>query len=315
MKISIIIPVYNLQDYVERCVRSCLDQTHCNLEIIAVDDGSTDSSLNILRRISTEDSRLRVETQSNGGVSRARMRGLALAKGEWIVFVDGDDRLFLDALTRLIAAATDTVDAVIGRMVCVPGNYPAASYHQLFRVWTAGEYISQHLLRGNTAIGLCSYMLRREHLQLVAEKINYSIKNNEDFYILVQVLVNARAISAIDTAVYEYVRREGSASKNQGPAVCLDMLKVSGNISFLLKRYPDKVSSDVLSSFMAQRCLLLFCGFPRYFNQKRFWVLYRHSKKSDIDKLRLVVLELGFRMPKLFQLVNSLRVLWLCRHK
>ncbi len=89
--ISVIVPVYNVEDYVERCIRSIMDQTYPLLEIIIVDDGSTDDSGKVCDRLGAEDPRIKVIHQRNGGLVRARKNGLETAAGELIGFVDGDD--------------------------------------------------------------------------------------------------------------------------------------------------------------------------------------------------------------------------------
>ena len=90
-KVSIIIPVYNNEKYVEKCIRSVMEQTFRNIEIIIIDDGSQDDSVEILNRLAAEDKRIVLVHQENGGVAIARNRGLELAKGEYVTFIDGDD--------------------------------------------------------------------------------------------------------------------------------------------------------------------------------------------------------------------------------
>lgn len=90
-KVSIIIPVYNVENYLEKCLSSVLNQTLTDIEVIAINDGSTDGSLSILNRLAKMDSRLLVINQLNQGVSAARNKGLSLARGEYIGFVDSDD--------------------------------------------------------------------------------------------------------------------------------------------------------------------------------------------------------------------------------
>ena len=89
--ISVIIPVYNCEKYIKKCIESILNQTYKDLEVIVIDDGSKDSSLNICNKLMKEDYRLTVIHQENQGVSSARNKGLENAQGEYIVFVDGDD--------------------------------------------------------------------------------------------------------------------------------------------------------------------------------------------------------------------------------
>ena len=94
--ITIIIPIYNREQTLERCLCSVLRQTYSHLEIIAVDDGSTDHSRVILDKYQKKDSRLRVVRKENSGVSESRNLGLQLARGEYIQFVDADDWITLD---------------------------------------------------------------------------------------------------------------------------------------------------------------------------------------------------------------------------
>lgn len=99
--ISIIIPVYNSEKTIERCIMSCFNQSYKNIEVIAVDDGSTDDSLAILNKIKKEDSRLTVISKENGGVSSARNVGINRANGDYISFVDSDDTIECDMIEYL----------------------------------------------------------------------------------------------------------------------------------------------------------------------------------------------------------------------
>lgn len=92
-KISVIIPVYNTEKYLEKCIRSIMKQSYKNLEIIVINDGSTDNSLNIIESLKAEDDRIVIINQENNGVSKARNKGLDCASGEFIGFVDSDDFL------------------------------------------------------------------------------------------------------------------------------------------------------------------------------------------------------------------------------
>ncbi len=101
-KVSIIVPVYNLENYITKCVQSLLQQSYRNIEIILVDDGSTDGSLRILQELSKTDNRVIVKHQENGRTARARNYALESVKGEYITFVDGDDYLTPDTLEKNI---------------------------------------------------------------------------------------------------------------------------------------------------------------------------------------------------------------------
>lgn len=107
-QISVIIPVYNMEEYIERCVGSVCGQTFRDLEVVAVDDGSTDRTGGILDRLAAEDARLQVIHRENGGVSAARNTGLAAARGRYVAWLDGDDWMERDAMDRLMKAVEET---------------------------------------------------------------------------------------------------------------------------------------------------------------------------------------------------------------
>ena len=104
--VSVIIPVYNVEKYLEECVNSVINQTYKNIEVILVDDGSTDSSGDICDEYVMFDSRISVLHKANGGLSSARNAGMKKASGEWIYFLDSDDFLELDMLSHLVNLAT-----------------------------------------------------------------------------------------------------------------------------------------------------------------------------------------------------------------
>lgn len=98
IKVSIIVPVYNVETYLPKCIESILTQSYSNLEIILVDDGSEDTSGKICERFAKEDLRIRVIHKENGGLSDARNAGLEVATGNYYMFVDSDDYLSSDAM-------------------------------------------------------------------------------------------------------------------------------------------------------------------------------------------------------------------------
>ena len=132
--ITIIIPIYNREQTLERCLCSVLRQTYSHLEIIAVDDGSTDHSRVILDKYQKKDSRLRVVRKENSGVSESRNLGLQLARGEYIQFVDADDWITRDATETLLKAMQTGSEMVItdyyrviGRKIWIKGHIPESS--------------------------------------------------------------------------------------------------------------------------------------------------------------------------------------------
>ena len=136
-EISVIVPVYNTAKYLEQCLRSIATQTFGNFEAVVVDDGSTDSSLSIAQSFAENDSRFKVFEQKNGGPSKARNTGLKHASGKWIVFVDSDDVLPLNAVKTLVKRMKETdtdivdgayaiyVDEKVGKVITPPHDEPS----------------------------------------------------------------------------------------------------------------------------------------------------------------------------------------------
>ena len=121
--VSIIVPVYNTKDYLACCIESLLGQTYTELEIILVDDGSTDDSLDICRNYQMLDSRIHVLHQNNQGVSAARNLGLDAATGDYITFVDSDDELCLNAIEILLnCIRKNQGDIAAGKHIIVPND-------------------------------------------------------------------------------------------------------------------------------------------------------------------------------------------------
>ena len=111
-KISVIVPVYNSEKYLHRCLDSIVNQTYKDIEIICVNDGSTDNSLEILKEYANNDNRIKIINQMNGGAAKSRNTGLSLATSDYITFVDSDDWIELDTFEKVISKMSDNVDIV-----------------------------------------------------------------------------------------------------------------------------------------------------------------------------------------------------------
>lgn len=114
VKVSIVIPVYNRKNFLTVCIKSLLAQSFEDFEICLVDDGSTDGTGLLCDELAEKDTRIRVLHVQNGGATYARQKGVELATGEWVVFVDSDDTMPADALQRLFQATSEDTDIVVG---------------------------------------------------------------------------------------------------------------------------------------------------------------------------------------------------------
>ncbi|SEQ06129.1 glycosyltransferase family 2 protein [Epilithonimonas lactis] len=117
MKLSIIVPIYNAEKYIEKCLESLVQQSYANLEIILINDGSTDSSIEICRQFATYDHRIKILEQSNGGPAKARNYGMLNTTGDYIGFVDADDYVEIDFFEKMIQASiSSNADIIISNI-------------------------------------------------------------------------------------------------------------------------------------------------------------------------------------------------------
>ena len=166
-KATIVVPVYNSARSIQRCLDSLLVQSECSIQVVCVNDGSTDDSLNVLRRISQADDRVLVIDQENAGVSCARNAGIDVAEGETVFFVDADD--YIDAQTvECVLHAMESADAeaaVFGG-VCEPADAAPRRVRQLMspKAGTFGARDPQLLFHSNAQPYACRAAFSRELL-------------------------------------------------------------------------------------------------------------------------------------------------------
>lgn len=234
--ISVIVPVYNIAEYLPRSIGSILNQTYANIEVIAVDDGSRDDSLRVLRELSAGDSRLHVIHQENGGVTKARLTGIQAASGDWIGFVDGDDTIEPDMYERLLKNA-QLYEADISHC-----GYQMVFPSRVDYYYNTGRLAQQDnrsglrdLIEGSfIEPGLCNKLFHKNLLH----SLFHSGVTEMPIAQLEDLLWNFYLFRAAGSAVYEdfcpyhYILRKGSAcisdineSKLRDPAIVFKLIK------------------------------------------------------------------------------------------
>ena len=212
--VSVIVPVFNTEKYLEKCLDSLLAQTWKNIEILIVDDGSTDGSPAILSRYQKADPRIRLFTQKNGGLSAARNTALRHASGEWLMFADSDDFVSEDFCeTALNAAAAQNADMVLFDATGIVEENGASFPHG--SVLPEGAYSPREIL---TALASFSFP-PNVWSKLCRRKLYDGIffpegENWEDCAILHRVIGNASRIAVIHNVLYYYLARPGSITKD-----------------------------------------------------------------------------------------------------
>lgn len=215
-KISVIVPAYNTGAWLPRCLDSLWNQTYENLEIIVVNDGSTDDTKEVLDAWARGRNRVKVIHKENGGVTSARLRGVAEAEGDWIGFADGDDVVEPDMFRHLHENARGADISHCGHQVIFPDG--RVEYVHNTGVKQEQDHLTalrELLDGGQVESSLCTKLFRRELFEGLTEWMEPAIRNNED--LLMNYYLFARAKSAVyeDVCPYHYILRAGSASYNQ----------------------------------------------------------------------------------------------------
>ena len=230
--VSVIIPAYNIEDYIGRCLDSIISQTYKNLEIIVVDDGSRDRTGEILDDYVKKDPRMKVVHKKNGGVSSARNTGIDIAEGDYIGFVDGDDRIdpkLFETLVKLINEENADI-AHCGYQMVFPDRVDYY-YNTGKRVIQTKEQGLKDLLAGEMIEpALYNKLYKRELFENV--RLNESLKINEDLDVNYRLFKKSQKSIYYDLPLYSYMIRKNSATgsntvirKNEDSLKVLEQIK------------------------------------------------------------------------------------------
>lgn len=231
LKISIIVPAYNVETEIRRCVNSLTGQTYSNLEIVVVDDGSVDGTASVLGQLAQEDSRIIVIHQENKGAAQAREIGILAATGDYLMFCDSDDYYEEDACEVLVRALTQNgADVAAGSYV----KHENEQIHQ-YGINDAPirldrtEAIECLLLGRHFTGSLCAKIYRKS--LFVDLKIPVQVRFNEDILMLYYLLKKANGLIVVSRVVYHYVARPQSSCGQMGIQMRMkDVLTVSETI-------------------------------------------------------------------------------------
>ncbi len=213
MLISVIVAVYNIENYIEKCIQSILDQTFTELQIILVDDGSTDGSGRICDSYANKDKRVQVIHRENGGLSAARNTGMEIAKGDYIAFVDGDDWIEPEMYEKMAGQATlHNADLVACRYRCIYKDYEKDDSTGVITIYEKPlEMLIQYLKEDESFLiqhAAWNKLYRKE--LLVNERFPEG-EWYEDIVFSARVLSQVNRGVYLDEALYDYVcEREGS---------------------------------------------------------------------------------------------------------
>lgn len=259
--ISIIVPIYNVEKELSRCLYSLINQTYGNIEIILVNDGSTDGSLNICYEYQKSDKRITLINKENGGLSDARNYGIDAAKGEYILFVDSDDYLEHDACEKLLQGMqNDDIDFVVGALREVKSAYVSYQKHSNLesgKIYDSSEFIIKSIKNNEWYAPAVLNLYRKSFLS--ENNLRYKVgMYYEDMEMLPRLFLKAHKVSYIDYSFYNYIIREGSITSTTSAKKKTDVLQIYTD----WKKYYDDVHDKELQKYLygnLVRCYLKSC--------------------------------------------------------
>lgn len=216
-KVSAVIPVYNVEKFIRRCIESIQQQTMNDIELIVVNDCTPDDSMAIVEELAKEDQRIRIfNYDKNRGPMCARETGYMAATGDYITFCDGDDYLPKDALETLYNEAIKTgADIVSGQIVYVSGDGRETIWESSLPYGNDAENVYKALLRHKYIHNLCGKLFKASLLQNFAYKTYEHATNGEDACLFYQVVQYVNKVMHIDNPVYYYVQNIESSTQKR----------------------------------------------------------------------------------------------------
>lgn len=274
--ISVIVPVYKVEEYLDQCVSSIVNQTYQNLEILLVDDGSPDGCPAMCDRWAEKDSRIKVIHKENGGLSDARNAGLKIATGEYVAFVDSDDMISDDMLESLYNALYDTkADIAECDYVCFEDNLPHSKdcTNTQITIFSAEEALKMLLEKHDLYCVVWNKLYRRQ----LFNNLSFATgKLHEDVFFTYQAFGKSKSVVKINQQMYYYRQRKDSIMGKSFSFGNLDALEaMEFQIGYMAQNYPKL---ELLS-----RIQLL--GMCLYFGQKALKSLEKDAVLKRVGEI------------------------------
>lgn len=325
-KISIIVPVYNVENYLNFCVNSLKHQTYGNLEILLIDDGSTDSSGKLCDKLKEIDNRISVYHKKNGGLSDARNFGIEHSNGDFFLFIDSDDALHPDFCKVLMDAQEKYSADIVSTKMTLFSDYKIIpeldkkSYQYSAKVFYDDEILQEYFAPKESRCihhGLCMKLYKRELFTNLRFEVG---RLHEDLYITHKLLNLSHCFVFIDLPYYYYFQNNSnSICKNYKPKNFIDECDA---ITLMLVTYKDNPKiQPYLNRFVSDHCLYLI---DRYYadiknknelkdkkNQLVKWVkkyLFSNKNISTEYKIKKII---RLHIPRLYSfiiLIKSKRI-------
>lgn len=306
-KVSIIVPIYNVEKYIERCIKSLISQTYGDIDILLINDGSTDCSKTICEKYEKADKRIKLYNKENGGLSDARNYGLKRATGEYILFVDSDDFIESNAVEVLIAEMKkENLDIVAGNAVLEADGedkkYLDITKHNN-KVTNGLEYYVSSIEADFFQASPCVYMYKRE---LILKNNIFFEKGilHEDEEWTPRVMIKAKRVKNINFVFYHYtVSRENSIMNSKDKTK--NMIDLFNTYKKLGKIFNEteasqeqhKEMNDYLCRVYINACVLEPVNKKLYRENVDYKFIFKNAKKLK-TKIKLLIFLVSKRLYK-----------------
>lgn len=276
--VSVIIPAYNIEDYIRRCLDSIISQTYKNLEIIVVDDGSRDHTGEILDNYAKKDRRIKVIHKENGGVSSARNKGIEAAEGDYIGFIDGDDLIESEMYKTLVdLLEEENADiAHCGYQMVFPDRVDYYHNTGKKKIQTTEEGLKDLLSGEMIEPGLVNKLYKKELIKNC--RLDETVKINEDLLMNYQLFKLSQKSVYYDITPYSYMIRSRSATgANSLITKREDALRV-------LNQIKDDCINNNLLSIIYKRYIYLLMAICRDDLKDRSYIEYQKKQRKQLKK-------------------------------
>lgn len=269
MKYSIIVPIYDVEKYIHKCLESIINQTYNDIEIILVDDESPDNCPEICDKFEQKDKRIKVIHKKNGGLSDARNAGLKIATGDYVLFVDSDDYIDTKTCENFLIYTNSNADVIIGNAIVEKENISFMDHILCSDIMTGKEYLLKAYKNGKAPMAAWLNLYRREFLIDNNLYFKYGILH-EDEQFTPRVLLKANTVIVTQNNFYHYVIRNNSITTK------IDKRKNASNLydtcEELLEIY-NVIEDNELKDYLIDSLV------EKYLNMFQIGKLYQYGNK------------------------------------
>lgn len=305
-KVSIIIPAYNTEEYLEESLKSVVQQTYTNLEIIIVNDGSTDKTLSIISEFSKKDKRIKIINQENKGVSIARNNGFNASSGDYILFIDSDDIMGKNMIELMVdnLEKNNADISICGyERISINGTKEKSIKIKEKKLYNTDEAIVA-FFNNNFGISMWDKLIRRE----IANKISFEDgkKINEDKYYLFNAIINSNKIVFDNKGLYKYMEREKSVTRKKFGKNNLDIIYFSRRIKkIIIDKYPQYKHLAIKNEI--NDLIYIYRNIVREYDDKDEMYIKAVEIRNDLKNYDKLILEkVGF--------INKFELYLICKY-